>query len=147
MFTTIEKSNIINTINSNKFTNWEYNQFYKIINNDTKLYSKNKNGIFVNSKNLSDSAYEQLQKSIKLFLQNKTKIDKLNENEKKKEISNNYSKLDYETSYDNLYYKLSNYEKNVIKKNKYFLNDSEEINKTSDELLSDDSDNITRYKT
>ena len=30
---------------------------------------------------------------------------------KKKEISNNYSKLDYETSYDNLYYKLSNYEK------------------------------------
>ena len=37
--------------------------------------------------------------------------------------------------------------KNVIKKNKYFLNDSEEINKTSDELLSDDSDNITRYKT
>ena len=147
MFTTIEKSNIINTINSNKFTNWEYNQFYKIINNDTKLYSKNKNGIFVNSKNLSDSAYEQLQKSIKLFLQNKTKIDKSNENEKKKEISNNYSKLDYETSYDNLYYKLSNYEKNVIKKNKYFLNDSEEINKTSDELLSDDSDNITRYKT
>ena len=147
MFTTIEKSNIINIINSNKFSNWEYNQFYKIINNDTKLYSKNKNGIFVNSKNLSDSAYAQLHEAIILFLQSKKKTDTSKETKKKADVSHNYSKLDYETSYDNLYYKLSNYEKNVIKKNKYFLNDSEEINKTSDELLSDDSDNVTRYKT
>ena len=147
MFTAVEKSNIINTINSNKFSNLEYNQFYKIINNDTKSYSKNKNGIFVNSKNLSDNAYKQLDEAISIFFKNKTK-DKKIQSKKESVKVNNYSKLDYETSYDNLYYKLSNYEKNVIKKNKYYLNnDSEEYFKTSDEIISDDTDNITRYKT
>ena len=145
MFTSAEKSNIINTINNNKFSNSEYNQFYKIINNDTKLYSKNKNGIFVNSKNISEKGYQQLNDKINIFLKSKEKR-KL-ENNDTEEKHNNYSKLNYETSYDNIYYKMSNYEKNVIKKNKFFLNDSEDLNKNSDELISEDSDNITTYKT
>ena len=34
MFSLTEKSDIINIINSNKFSNWEYNQFYKHISHD-----------------------------------------------------------------------------------------------------------------
>ena len=39
-------------------------QIFKIINNDTNKYSKNNNGVFINLKNVSDSALSDISKVI-----------------------------------------------------------------------------------
>jgi hypothetical protein len=142
MLTQQEKINIINTINNNTFSNYDYNCFYKIINNDTTLYTKNKNGVFISSNNISDNAYTQMNSLIQQIVNNKKQKNKLN-NSNPKMKTDTYSKLSYETSYDNLYYKLSNYEKNVIKKNKSYLNDTSESISEENNSDIDINNNIT----
>ena len=87
---------------------------FKIINNDTKKYSKNNNGVFINLKNVSDQA---------LHLINNLIIEYQNQINSEKESETNLSETlsfhkDEFKEFEDSSAKLSNHEKNILRKNR-----------------------------
>jgi hypothetical protein len=97
---------------------YEYCQLFEIIKKDAKSkYSQNKNGVFVNLKNLSQETLEELDRYLN-FIENKKK-DLQQSDEHKEGLLNsetNYQKMQYENVYHESYQDLSNYQKSLIKK-------------------------------
>ena len=125
-YTQADKKCIITRINILKLSEHELFHIFKIMsdhNNNT--YTKNKNGIFFNLKNTSDLSLAILEDYIHILQNRKNNIPKDSDNSTEDSESNKYSLLEYENIYDNNYHKLSNYEKTVYKKNKYFLEKNE----------------------
>ena len=97
---------------------------FKIINNDTKKYSKNNNGVFINLKNVSDQA---------LHLINNLIIEYQNQINSEKESETNLSETlsfhkDEFKEFEDSSAKLSNHEKNILRKNRIEKNNKKKNN-------------------
>ena len=112
-FSQDDKKNIIKfieTIKSKKVLI----KIFKIINNDTKKYSKNNNGVFINLKNVSDNALIQITNVINEY-KNLLNSEKEGENTLSETLSFHKDEFkDFEDSSA----KLSNHEKNILRKNR-----------------------------
>jgi hypothetical protein len=97
---------------------------FKIINNDTKKYSKNNNGVFINLKNVSNKA---------LHLINNLIIDYQHLINSEKESESNLSETlsfhkDEFKEFEDSSAKLSNHEKNILRKNRIEKNNKKKSN-------------------
>jgi len=97
---------------------------FKIINNDTKKYSKNNNGVFINLKNVSNQA---------LHLINNLIIEYQNQINSEKESESNLSETlsfhkDEFKEFEDSSAKLSNHEKNILRKNRIEKNNKKKNN-------------------
>jgi len=122
-FTQEEKKRLIKYIETIKSKKVLINIF-KIINNDTKKYSKNNNGVFINLKNVSDQA---------LHLINNLIIEYQNQINSEKESETNLSETlsfhkDEFKEFEDSSAKLSNHEKNILRKNRIEKNNKKNKN-------------------
>jgi len=122
-FTSEDKVNLIKyieTIKSKKILI----DIFKIINKDTKKYSKNNNGVFINLKNVSNTALLQINNII---------VDYNNLLSSEKESESNMSETlsfhkDEFKDFEDSSAKLSNHEKNILRKNRIEKNNSKKNN-------------------
>lgn len=133
-----QKKDIQNKI---KFLNkQEYFFIFKLISQDTDKYTENINGIFVNLNNLCNKTLWEIQNYINTLIQNKKKLNNkrnlLNSSNIDDIINSDNENIDDQESDDDDYsvdafqedinpIKLSNYEKSIIKKNKYIIEQQE----------------------
>ena len=97
---------------------------FKIINNDTKKYSKNNNGVFINLKNVSNKAL-QLINNLILEYQNQLNSERESESNLSETLSFHKDEFkDFEDSSA----KLSNHEKNILRKNRIEKNNKKNSN-------------------
>jgi hypothetical protein len=153
-----QKKDIQNKI---KFLNkQEYFFIFKLISQDTNKYTENINGIFINLNNLCNKTLWEIHNYIYTLIQNKTKLnnkrnssniddkiiesDNENINENENESDDDYNIDAFQEDLNPI--KLSNYEKSIIKKNKYIIEQQEFKNLNSwshyNIKKSDSSDNI-----
>ena len=96
-----------------------YIKLFKIINNENIKFTDNSNGIFINMNLLTDDLLQKIDNFLNL-INNKTKdmidIDTINSS-----VDTDYKpySIDEFSDYKTYGPKLSNYEKNIIKKNRY----------------------------
>ena len=99
-------------------------QIFKIINNDTNKYSKNNNGVFINLKNVSDSALTDINKVIDEYKEQLT-----TERESEGTLSEPLSfHKDEFKDFEDSSAKLSNHEKNILRKNRIEKNNKKNKN-------------------
>jgi hypothetical protein len=99
-------------------------QIFKIINNDTNKYSKNNNGVFINLKNVSDSALTDINKVIDEYKEQLT-----TERESEGTLSETLSfHKDEFKDFEDSSAKLSNHEKNILRKNRIEKNNKKNKN-------------------
>lgn len=108
-----------------KLKDYEYVHLFRIIKQDSESkYSSNKNGIFINLKNLSDETLNSICEYLD-FVESKNTISYIgekNNNDQKKTDSASLRKLEYENIYHQCYRDLSNYQKTVVKQQGQILN-------------------------
>ncbi len=92
-------------------------KLFKIINKETNNYTQNKNGIFININNLSQKTLEQ----INIFLLKLEEEDDIIDSTTSSIGYQPYS-MDEFSDYKSYGPKLTNHEKNIIKRNRYEKN-------------------------
>jgi DNA integrity scanning protein DisA with diadenylate cyclase activity len=112
-FTQEDKKNMIKfieTIKSKKVLI----TIFKIINNDTNKYSKNNNGIFINLKNVSNNALNLIENVITDY---KNLLNSEKESESNLSETLSFHKDEFK-DFEDSSAKLSNHEKNILRKNR-----------------------------
>ena len=99
-------------------------QIFKIINNDTNKYSKNNNGVFINLKNVSDSALSDISKVIDDY---KEQLNTERESEGTLSETLSFHKDEFK-DFEDSSAKLSNHEKNILRKNRIEKNNKKNKN-------------------
>lgn len=87
---------------------------FKIINNDTNKYSKNNNGIFINLKNVSNNALNLIENVITDY---KNLLNSEKESESNLSETLSFHKDEFK-DFEDSSAKLSNHEKNILRKNR-----------------------------
>ena len=122
-FTQEDKKNMIKfieTIKSKKVLI----TIFKIINNDTKKYSKNNNGVFINLKNVSDTALSEITNVITDY---KNVLNSEKESESNLSETLSFHKDEFK-DFEDSSAKLSNHEKNILRKNRIEKNNKKKSN-------------------
>jgi len=99
-------------------------QIFKIINNDTNKYSKNNNGVFINLKNVSDNALTDINKVIDEY---KEQLNTERESEGTLSETLSFHKDEFK-DFEDSSAKLSNHEKNILRKNRIEKNNKKNSN-------------------
>lgn len=99
-------------------------QIFKIINNDTNKYSKNNNGVFINLKNVSDNALSDISKVIDDY---KEQLNTERESEGTLSETLSFHKDEFK-DFEDSSAKLSNHEKNILRKNRIEKNNKKNKN-------------------
>ncbi len=113
IYSAIEKKNIVYKIEQIKNKKY-FIEIFKIIKNDNIKYTQNRNGLFIDMNKLSNNTIykiEQYLKSLELSIsesENKLSVDSLTFSNNEDDIRNIIGT-----------YKLTNHEKNILKKFKY----------------------------
>jgi hypothetical protein len=97
---------------------------FKIINNDTKKYSKNNNGVFINLKNVSNNALNEIND---LIIQYKNLLNSERESESNLSETLSFHKDEFK-DFEDSSAKLSNHEKNILRKNRIEKNNKKNSN-------------------
>jgi len=97
---------------------------FKIINNDTKKYSKNNNGVFINLKNVSDTALSEITNVITDY---KNVLNSEKESESNLSETLSFHKDEFK-DFEDSSAKLSNHEKNILRKNRIEKNNKKNNN-------------------
>ena len=97
---------------------------FKIINNDTKKYSKNNNGVFINLKNVSNNALNEIND---LIIQYKNLLNSERESESNLSETLSFHKDEFK-DFEDSSAKLSNHEKNILRKNRIEKNNKKKSN-------------------
>ena len=106
-----------------RLKDYEYVHLFRIIKQDSdSKYSSNKNGIFINLKNLSDEILINIGEYLDFVESKNTASYIVKEDEEKKTDSASLKKLEYENIYHQCYRDLSNYQKTVVKQQGQNLN-------------------------
>jgi len=99
-------------------------KIFKIINNDTNKYSKNNNGVFINLKNVSDNALTHISKVIDDY---KEQLNTERESEGTLSETLSFHKDEFK-DFEDSSAKLSNHEKNILRKNRIEKNNKKNKN-------------------
>jgi hypothetical protein len=97
---------------------------FKIINNDTKKYSKNNNGVFINLKNVSNIALNEIND---LIIQYNNQLNSERESESNLSETLSFHKDEFK-DFEDSSAKLSNHEKNILRKNRIEKNNKKNSN-------------------
>ena len=97
---------------------------FKIINNDTKKYSKNNNGVFINLKNVSNNALNEIND---LIIQYNNQLNSERESESNLSETLSFHKDEFK-DFEDSSAKLSNHEKNILRKNRIEKNNKKNKN-------------------
>jgi len=97
---------------------------FKIINNDTKKYSKNNNGVFINLKNVSNNALNEIND---LIIQYNNQLNSERESESNLSETLSFHKDEFK-DFEDSSAKLSNHEKNILRKNRIEKNNKKNSN-------------------
>ena len=133
-FTTEEKKNLVKMIETVK-SKKVLIKIFKIINNDTNKYSKNNNGVFINLKNVSNEALNKIKLLIDDY--NKEVLEQQSETTLSETLSFHKDEFkDFEDSSG----KLSNHEKNILRKNRLEKQNKKSKNIVYGSFLSSETD-------
>jgi hypothetical protein len=105
-----------------RLKDYEYVHLFRIIKKDpSSKYSSNKNGIFINLKNLNDETLKNIDNYLD-FVEGKDEANLPQHNnisnttaESDTKQTSSFKKLEYETIYHQCYQDLSNYQKTLLK--------------------------------
>jgi len=97
---------------------------FKIINNDTNKYSKNNNGVFINLKNVSNNALSLIDNVITEY---KNLLNSEKESESNLSETLSFHKDEFK-DFEDSSAKLSNHEKNILRKNRIEKNNKKNNN-------------------
>lgn len=97
---------------------------FKIINNDTKKYSKNNNGVFINLKNVSNNALNEIND---LIIEYNNQLNSERESESNLSETLSFHKDEFK-DFEDSSAKLSNHEKNILRKNRIEKNNKKNSN-------------------
>ena len=135
-FTKDEKKNLVNLIETVKSKRILI-KIFKIINKDTNKFSKNNNGIFINLKNVSNKALNKIKILIDNY--NKELLEKQSETILSETLSFHKDEFkDFEDSSG----KLSNHEKNILRKNRLEKQNKKSKNIVYGSFLSSETDDV-----
>jgi DNA integrity scanning protein DisA with diadenylate cyclase activity len=133
-FTIEEKKNLVKMIETVK-SKKVLIKIFKIINNDTNKYSKNNNGVFINLKNVSNKALNKIKLLINNY--NKELLEQQSETTLSETLSFHKDEFkDFEDSSG----KLSNHEKNILRKNRLEKQNKKSKNIVYGSFLSSETD-------
>ena len=133
-FTKDEKKNLVKSIETVK-SKKVLIKIFKIINSDTNKYSKNNNGVFINLKNVSNEALNKIK--IVLDKYNKEVLEQQSETTLSETLSFHKDEFkDFEDSSG----KLSNHEKNILRKNRLEKQNKKSKNIVYGSFLSSETD-------
>jgi hypothetical protein len=145
-YTNKNKKQLFEKINTLSKT--EHEEIYKIVrkNNDI-TFSKNKNGIFFNLSDISDSMYEELDNFVTYCINNKKNLDDYDKKINECKINNNYNNIIH-INLDTLPQENALIEKMELEDWNKIILDSKAIQKVSTyvEKLMNDRDKICKKK-
>ena len=124
IFTHQEKKKMVYRIEQIKNKKY-YIKLFKIINKDNIKFTDNCNGIFINMNSLSDESLIKINNFLDLINKTKNTIDNDTINSSNDVDYKPYSHDEF-SDYKSYGPKLSNYEKNIIKRNRY-NNESDDL--------------------